>query len=143
MTQNAKKEERNRQFTDLSRSGAADTDRLAGVITEALLEKKGEGITILDVHKLTTLTDRFVICHATSDVQIKALANNVLEATKKKLGEPVWQEEGRNSRRWVILDYVNVVVHIFRKELREYYSLEKMWNDAEVTTVEEGGYTPT
>lgn len=137
MTQNVKKEAHNRQFTNISTSGAADTDKLVDVITEALLEKKGEEIAILDVHELTTLTDRFVICHATSDVQIKALANNVLEATKKKLGESVWQEEGRNSRRWVILDYVNVVVHIFKKELREYYGLEKMWNDAEVTAVEE------
>lgn len=137
MTQNAKKKQRDQQFTSVSPSKTADTDKLVDVITEALLEKKGEDITILDVHELTTLTDKFVICHATSDVQIKALANNVIEATKKKLGEAVWKEEGRNSRRWVILDYVNVVVHIFKKELREYYNLEKMWNDAKITTVED------
>lgn len=137
MTQNAKKKQRDQQFTSVSPSKTADTDKLVDVITEALLEKKGEDITILDVHELTTLTDKFVICHATSDVQIKALANNVIEATKKKLGEAVWKEEGRNSRRWVILDYVNVVVHIFKKELREYYNLERMWNDATISTVED------
>lgn len=137
MTQNAQKKKEEQQFTSVSPSKTADADKLAEVIAEALLEKKGEDITILDVHELTTLTDKFIVCHATSDVQIKALANNVIEATKKQLGEAVWKEEGRDSRRWVILDYVNVVVHIFKKELREYYGLERMWNDAVITTVED------
>lgn len=138
MTQNAKKStKKEQQFTSVSPAKTADADRLVDVITEALLDKKGEEITVLDVHKLTTLTDKFIICHATTDVQIKALANSVLTATKEQLGEAVWKEEGRDSRRWVILDYVNVVVHIFKKELREYYGLERMWNDAKVTTIED------
>lgn len=137
MTQNARKTKTDQQFTSVSPSKTADTDKLVEVITNALLEKKGEDITILDVHKLTTLTDKFVVCHASSDVQIKALANNVLQATKEELGEAVWKEEGRDSRRWVILDYVNVVVHIFNRELREHYALERMWNDAEITKVED------
>jgi len=138
MTQNAKKSKtEEHQFTSVSPAKTADADMLVDVITEALLDKKGEEITVLDVHDLTTLTDKFVICHATTDVQIKALANSVSTATKEKLGEAVWKEEGRDSRRWVILDYVNVVVHIFKKELREYYGLERMWNDAVITTVED------
>ncbi len=138
MTQNAQtKQQSEQQFTSVDTSKTADADKLVEVITNALVEKKAEEVTIMDVHKLTTLTDKFVVCHATSDVQIKALANNVLEATKKQLGEAVWKEEGRDSRRWVILDYVNVVVHIFKKELRDYYALERMWNDAEITTVED------
>lgn len=141
MTQNAQQKKTNkqkeRQFTSINPTKTADTDKLVEVITEALLEKKGEEITVMDVHQLTTLTDRFVVCHASSDVQIKALANNVLEATKKKLGEVAWKKEGLDSRRWVILDYVNVVVHIFKKELREYYALERMWNDAEITVVKD------
>src|SRR5699024_9267135 len=93
--------------------------------------------TVLDVHELTTLTDKFVVCHATTDVQIKAIANNVTQTTNEQLNEKPWKEEGLESRRWVILDYVNVVVHIFKKELREYYALERMWNDAVVTRIED------
>lgn len=107
-----------------------DDAALLGVIHQALLEKKAEDIIQLDVRPLTTLTDFFIVCHASTDVQIKAIADNVMVKTKYELGEPVWNKEGLDTRRWVILDYVNVVVHIFKKELREFYNLEKMWNDA-------------
>lgn len=125
------------QFTSVDTTKTADSDKLIEVITEAMLERKAEDITVLDVHELTTLTDKFVVCHASTDVQIKAIANNVSQATKEQLGEKAWKEEGMESRRWVILDYVNVVVHIFKQELREYYSLERMWNDAPLTKIED------
>lgn len=125
------------QFTSTNNTKTADSERLIEVISEALLEKQAEDITILDVHELTTLADKFVVCHAATDVQIKAIANNVYKETSEKLDEKPWKEEGRESRRWVILDYVNVVVHIFKKELREYYALERMWNDAPVRKVED------
>ncbi|MDZ7683019.1 MAG: ribosome silencing factor [Fodinibius sp.] len=98
---------------------------------------KAKDITVLDVHELTTLADKFVICHAQTDVQIKALADNVAKETKEQLDEKPWKEEGRETRRWVILDYVNVVVHIFKEELREYYALERMWNDASIKKIED------
>lgn len=125
------------QFSTSDDSKTTDSAKLVEIVTEALLEKKAEEITVLDVHELTTLADTFVVCHATSDVQIKALADNVNRATREKLGEKAWKEEGRDTRRWVILDYVNVVVHIFKKELREYYALERMWNDAGIRHIEE------
>jgi len=125
------------QFTSVDDHKTADSDQLIEVITEALLDRKAEDIAVLDVHELTTLADKFVICHAQSDVQIKALADNVSKATKEQLGEKPWKEEGRETRRWVILDYVNVVVHIFKEELREYYALERMWNDAAVQKIED------
>lgn len=125
------------QFTSVNDTNTADSEKLIDVITEALLERKAEDITVLDVHELTTLADKFVVCHASTDVQIKAIADNVHRQTKENLGETAWQEEGRDSRRWVILDYVNVVVHVFKKELREYYALERMWNDAPVRKVED------
>ncbi len=127
----------NQQFTSANNQKTADSDRLIEVIGEALLDRKAEDITVLDVHELTTLADKFVICHANADVQIKAIADNVNKETKEKLNEKAWKEEGRESRRWVILDYVNVVVHIFKKELREYYALERMWNDAPVRKIKE------
>lgn len=125
------------QFTSVNDTKTADSDKLIEVITDALLDKKAEDITVLDVNKLTTLADKFVICHANTDVQIKAIADGVNKETKEKLNEKAWKEEGRETRRWVILDYVNVVVHIFKKELREYYALERMWNDAPVRKIED------
>lgn len=115
----------------------AETNKLTETIGEALLEKQGLDITVLDVRELTSLTDAFVVCHAESDVQIKALADNVAEQTREQLDEKPWQKEGLQERRWVILDYVNVVVHIFKKELRDYYDLERIWGDADITKIEE------
>jgi len=108
---------------------------LIEIIGEALLEKKAENIRLFDVRKITTLTDYFVICHGLSDTQVKALGDNVLEEVKKNYGEYVWRKEGQNSNRWIVLDYVNVVVHIFVKDMREFYGIEKMWNDAEISII--------
>ncbi|HKJ46261.1 MAG TPA: ribosome silencing factor [Balneolales bacterium] len=117
-----------------------ETQNLLTTIEKALLDKKGEDIIRLDVRGLTSLTDYFIVCHATTDVQIKALADSVTKQTRESVGESVWKKEGLDSRRWVILDYVNVVVHIFNKELREFYNLEKMWNDAVITQITEETY---
>lgn len=90
----------------------------------------------MDLRKLTDMTDFFVICSADSDVQVKAIADAVMEGTEK-LGADVWHREGLSQRQWVLLDYVDVVVHIFNKELRRFYSLEKLWGDAKVECVED------
>lgn len=135
MTNTSSKKEQ--QFTSVNDAKTADSEKLIEVITEAMLDRKAEDIIVLDVHKLTTLADKFIVCHASTDVQIKAIADNINKETYENLGEKAWKEEGRESRRWVILDYVNVVVHIFKKELREYYALERMWNDAPVQRIEE------
>lgn len=135
MPTNAKKTEQG--FQDSFSEESLNSKALAHTVSEALLEKKGEDIKILDVRGLTTLTDFFVICHASTDVQIRALANGVLEKAKEDHDEQAWQKEGMESRRWVILDYVNVVVHIFNREQREFYGFEKMWNDATITPVED------
>ncbi|HLR77396.1 MAG TPA: ribosome silencing factor [Balneolaceae bacterium] len=114
-----------------------ETRQLTKIIGEALLDKKGEDITVLNVSELTTLTDAFVVCHAGSDVQVKALADSVTESTREQLNEKPWKKEGLEHRRWVILDYVNVVVHIFKQELRDHYALERIWSDAEITKIED------
>lgn len=112
-----------------------ETEALLQTIHKALLDKNAERIIQLDVRGLSPVTDFFIICSAPTDIQIKTYADAVMEATKHQLGEPVWKKEGMNTRRWVILDYVNVVVHIFKDELRDYYNLEKMWNDAIITHI--------
>ncbi|NBB76302.1 MAG: ribosome silencing factor [Bacteroidetes bacterium] len=124
-------------FTTDSSEKTADADELLDSITEGLLEKKAKNIVLLDVRKLTTLTDYFVVCHGTSDTQIKALAGSVIEKVKEKTGENVWKKEGLDARRWVILDYVNVVVHIFSEEKRQFYGIERMWSDAEISEIED------
>ncbi len=116
---------------------ADETRALLQTIHQALLEKDAGNIVQLDVRGLSPVTDFFIICSAPTDIQIKTYADAVVESTKKKLGERVWKKEGLDTRRWVILDYVNVVVHIFKDELRDYYNLEKMWNDAITTTINE------
>lgn len=123
------------QFTTTSKFKTADSSELIDTITEALLEKKAKDIVLLDVRELTTLTDYFVVCHGTSETQIRALASSVMEKTKKDIGESVWKQEGMDARRWIILDYVNIVVHIFSEEKRDYYGIERMWSDANRTEI--------
>lgn len=125
------------QFTSSSPRKSIETSQLIDAITEGLLEKKARDIVLLDVRELTTLADYFVVCHGTSETQIRALANSVEMKVKEEIGENVWKQEGKDARRWIILDYVNVVVHIFSEEKRHYYGIERMWNDAVVTEIED------
>lgn len=131
------KEKPSDQFMTDPESETIDSSALIESITNALHEKKAKEIVLLDVRGLTTLTDYFIVCHGTSETQIRALANIVTEMTKKDIGEAVWKKEGLDARRWIILDYVNVVVHIFSQEKREFYGVERMWNDAVRTELED------
>jgi len=125
------------QFQTDSPDKTTDSNLLLDAIIEGLHEKKAKEVKLLDVRELTTLTDYFVICHGTSETQIRALANSVMEKVKETLRENVWKQEGMDARRWIILDYVNVVVHIFSEEKREYYGIERMWNDAVISEIED------
>lgn len=135
MPQNAEKIDTQFHSTNKTETGEIDSQALADVISQAMIDKKAEEVKILDVRELTTLTDIFVVCHATADVQIKAIANNILNEAREQLNEAAWRKEGMDARRWVILDYVNVVAHIFNRQQREFYGLERMWNDAKITEV--------
>jgi ribosome-associated protein len=137
MPQTSRSNQSNQQFTSINESKIADTQKLITIIGEGLLENQAEDITVLDVHDLTTLTDAFIVCHAITDVQIKAIANKVIEVTKEQLNEKPWKREGLDTKRWVILDYVNVVVHIFKEDLRQHYALERIWNDADISKIED------
>lgn len=130
------KQQSKQQFENAYSGEVPDSQEMVEIITEALLSRKGKDITLLDVSELTTLTDYFVVCHGTSDVQIKALADAVEEEMLKKSGEKAWKKEGLQGRSWVILDFVNIVVHIMSKEKRDFYGIERMWNDAKITHIE-------
>ncbi|MEP1151543.1 MAG: ribosome silencing factor [Balneola sp.] len=125
------------QFSNAYSEDDLNPNELLDVITEALLSKKANEITVLDVSELTTLAEYFVICHGNSDVQVKALADAVEEDVLNKCSEKSWRKEGGSSRAWIILDYVNIVVHVMSEEKRRYYDIERMWNDAKITHIKD------
>lgn len=103
--------------------------QLAKKITKLIFNKKGYEVKILDLRKLTTMTDYFVICSADSDTQVKAIADEV-DKNLRDEGIKNWHKEGYQALNWVLIDYVDVIVHVFKKDSREFYSLEKLWGDA-------------
>jgi ribosome-associated protein len=109
---------------------------LAKKIAQFALIKKANDVTIMDLRKVTDMADFFIVCSADSDVQVKAIADVIAENTSK-LGFDPWHREGLTQRQWVLLDYVDIVVHIFHKEARKFYSLEKLWGDAKIETVKD------
>ena len=98
------------------------------LIYRALEDKKGEDIVMIDISQVSVLADYFVICSAGNDSQIQALVDNVDEKMHEN-GYQIRQQEGRNSGTWVLLDYGDVIVHIFERENRSFYNLERIWND--------------
>ena len=101
---------------------------LLKLIYQALEDKKGEDIVMIDISQVSVLADYFVICSAGNDSQIQALVDNVDEKMHEN-GYQIRQQEGRNSGTWVLLDYGDVIVHIFERENRSFYNLERIWND--------------
>lgn len=106
------------------------------------LSKKAEDVLLLDLRKITTMTDFFVICTGTSETQVKAIAEAILEGCKKSKIK-VYHTEGLSGLSWVLIDLVDVVVHVFRPETRSYYQLERLWGDAEIERYEDPGERAT
>ena len=101
---------------------------------EALKSTKGEDIIVLDLRGLTDVADYFIICTGNSDTHVKALAENLIEALEKESDRP-WHVEGYESRKWVLVDSVDVVTHIFQTSVREFYRLERLWGDAKMEII--------
>ena len=96
-------------------------------------EKKGNDIVRLDLRNIhSSVSDYFVICHADSATQVKAIANSIEDEVFKAIQQDPWRKEGIEYGEWILLDYVNVVIHIFRTDKREFYGVEELWGDAEV-----------
>jgi ribosome-associated protein len=113
-----------------------DSNELAKNIAQLILSKKGFDIKILDLKSLTTIADYFIICTGDSTTQVKAIADNIDKELRDN-GIKCYHKEGYDTLNWVLLDYVDVVVHIFRTEARAFYNLEKFWGDAPIEIVEE------
>ena len=106
-----------------------DANALVRAAAAAAQSKKAVDIVALDLRSLSGVADYFVICSGTSEPQVKAIAEAV-EEKLRVLGAKPWHVEGRESRRWLLLDYVDLVVHVFHEKTREYYLLERLWGDA-------------
>ena len=112
------------------------TKSLVECIVKGILEKKGLEIVTLDLAKInSTICDSFVICHGTSRTHVVALADSVEELVKKEIGLMPRRKEGTSNGEWVLLDYMDVVVHVFQEPIRHFYKLEALWADAPRTQV--------
>lgn len=103
---------------------------LAAHAVDAMLEKKAHNISLMDMRQVSGVADYFVICTGDSELQIKAVADSIRERIKEQCEERPWHTEGTNHWQWVLLDYVDVVAHIFNPEKRQFYDLERLWGDA-------------
>jgi ribosome-associated protein len=108
---------------------------LAKHVADLALSKKAQDVVVMNLRGLSSVTDFFVVCSADSDVQVRAIASAVEDGLKLK-GERPWQFE-RGSPNWVVLDYVDVVLHVFHKNTRPFYNLEKLWGDAKISHVQD------
>lgn len=107
------------------------SSKLFKSIINAIQEKKGENIVSLDLKKIPeAVADFFIICEANNNIQLKAIADSVEFEVKKACGELPYKHEGRQAQQWILIDYVNIVVHIMLPEPRKFYHLEEMWSDA-------------
>jgi len=111
-------------------------DQLITEIIKGIEEVKGENITILDLRDLeNTVCDYFIICDGNSNTQVNAISGSVQKIVGKNAQEKPWHVEGEGVAEWVLMDYVNVVVHIFQKNIRAFYDLEALWGDAKITNI--------
>ena len=113
-----------------------EAENLCDLIVEGMQEKKAKEIVTLDLRNLkNSVADFFIVCHADSRPHTDAIARSVEDFVNKKIGEDPFHKEGMGTSEWVLLDYLNVVVHIFQKEKRDYYGIERLWADAEVKQI--------
>lgn len=112
-------------------------DQLISVIISSIEDVKGNEISILDLRDIeNTVCDYFIICEGTSNTQVNAISNSIQKKVSKELKDHPWHVEGADNAEWVLLDYVNVVVHVFQKHIRDYYDIESLWGDAKTTIIE-------
>jgi ribosome-associated protein len=119
-------------------SSKEETTSLLDAIVEGMQEKKGKNITIINLIGLEhRVADYFVICDADSNTHVNAIADTLEESVMKKTGEKPYRSEGRQNSEWILIDYVNIVAHVFMRETREFYNIEGLWADGEVTRIED------
>jgi ribosome-associated protein len=114
------------------------SEELGQLVVKGLQEKKGRNIILMDLRSVkNSIADFFVLCTGTSDTHVDALADSVEKEVYIKTHQDPWHREGKQNREWILLDYVDVVVHVFKSEIRDFYSLEDLWGDAVLTSYED------
>jgi ribosome-associated protein len=122
----------------MAKKKKVNSEKLSEAIVKGMQEKKGFDIVVMDLRKVkNAVADFFVICSGNSDKQLDAISESIDEYVFKKIKENPWHSEGKNNKEWMLLDYINVVAHVFKKEKRNFYALEKLWGDAEITEIED------
>lgn len=112
-------------------------EALSKIIVKGMEDKKASDIVIMDLREVkNSMTDFFVVCSGTSNTQVEAIADAIEEEVIKTNKEKPWRTEGKNNNQWVLMDYFNVVVHIFLKDQRDFYGIEELWGDAKFTYVD-------
>ena len=115
-----------------------ETEKTIGAILEGIKRIKGNGIVIIDLNTINhTECGYFIICHGNSNTQVDAIAHSVEETTEEITGKKTWHRDGYQNAIWILLDYGNIMVHVFQKEARDFYNLECLWADAKITKIEE------
>ena len=113
-----------------------NTDELVALIIKGIDDVKGDDIKLLDLRELeNTVCDYFIICSGNSNTQVNAISGAVQKKVSKELKDKPWHIEGTTNAEWILMDYVNVVVHIFQKHVREFYDIESLWGDAKITEI--------
>jgi ribosome-associated protein len=119
-----------------SKNKEYNKELLIGHIIEGILEKKGHELVDLDLTAIqNSICDNFIICHGTSGRQVEAIAESIEKTVKEKTGEKPWHKEGYQNSEWILLDYIDVVVHVFNEQTRKFYNLEGLWADAKIKTI--------
>ena len=112
------------------------TDELISVIIKGIDDVKGDDIQLLDLREIeNTVCDYFIICSGSSNTQVNAITGSIQKLVSKELKDKPWHVEGQNNSEWILMDYVNVVVHVFQKHIREFYDIESLWGDAKITVI--------
>ncbi len=115
----------------------ASADELIALILQGIEDVKGNDIILLDLREIeNTVCDYFIICNGTSNTQVNAIVGSIQKTVSKAIKDKPWHIEGYDNAEWVLMDYVNVVVHVFQKHIREFYDIEGLWGDAEFTKIE-------
>ena len=113
------------------------SDLLITEVIKGIEDVKGENISIIDLREIeNTVCEYFILCDGTSNTQVSAIAASVQKNVSKSLKDKPWHVEGDSNAEWILIDYVNVVVHVFQKHVREFYKLEELWGDGKITNIE-------
>jgi len=113
---------------------AEESVQIADLVVIGMQEKKAKNIIKIDLRNLgSSVADFFVICHGDSDRQVEAIADSVIDVVRESIKEKPFSKEGYQQSEWILLDYINVVVHVFKRDIREFYGIEDLWGDGEIT----------